>query len=453
MFRPSAFAAENRLIRSQSDPVPPLANAPSCDKSMRSLLAVGSLLLVAGSFRLWTPQDAFPRVPLFAWALNWSRSIDQLITWICLSAWLVVTALLVWPQLSQPHTRIAAALYAVLLGVLVTLDQHRLQPWGVHITICLLIVTAFEGRQLLTWLVAFNASIYVYSALSKFDAQFLHTVGQDFLSGLLGVWPGRVSLSEAGRFWLAALFPVGELVCGPGMIWHRSRRLAIALAISMHVTLIAILGPWCLNHSWGVLLWNGLFIGLNLLMWRQLKIANREGNFHFEWWSSAATTDAQVPRKPWQLFVATLTVFMLVVPLGERFGVVDHWMGWALYAPHSSRARIELLTGTAQRQPAVVQRYMLRDEGDFTTWEYLAIDRWSLEQLGVPTYPQQRFYVGVARAVAAAGDEFDVKVTLLDTASRWSGARKQRVLENRSELERVGEEYWFNTKPRFLRLQ
>ena len=414
---------------------------------MRSWLALGSLILVAGSWRLWTPQQLFPRVPLFSFASAWSDQWDYAITWICLALWLLATAVLAIPQASPKLARWAAACYSVLFVALVILDQHRLQPWGVHIAICLLIVTAFEARQLLSWLLAFTASIYIYSALSKFDAQFLHTVGQDFLQGLLRVWPGSfAALSDSGRFALAALFPMGELLCGLGLLWSRTRRLALAMAISMHATLIGILGPWGLAHSWGVLWWNVVFIGLNILMWRQLSEFRAITSFSFDFRGEKGSS---LGVAWWRVGVSVLCWAMCVIPLGERFGVVDHWLGWALYAPHSSRARIEVLAGSADQQPEMVRRFVLAQTEGIAAWDYVAVERWSLETLGVPVYPQQRFYVAVARAVGQSTDEYGVRVTLMGTASRWSGARSVRVLENRSELSQASERFWLNTEPRW----
>ncbi len=413
-------------------------------------MAIGSLLLVAGSWRLWTPQSLFPRIPLFSVALRWSEPVDQWLTWVCLGCWLLITAVLAIPKLPMNTARTAALLYALLFGLLVILDQHRLQPWGVHIAVCLLILTAFETQRMINWLVAFNASIYIYSALSKLDAQFLHTVGQDFLGGLLRVWPGALErLSQSARFWLAALFPIGELLCGLGLLWRPSRKVAWGMAIVMHATLIAILSPWGLSHSWGVLLWNALFIGLNILTWRTVNQMARGKSSEAQPPATQASRTDGWSLRCWRIGVTALCTAMLALPLGERLGLVDHWLGWALYAPHSSRARLELLSGAVERQTPVVQRYVQIDPVALNAWDYVAVERWSLQELGVPIYPQQRFYVGVALALARSNGQ-SLRVTLLDAADRWSGARKQRVLENEGELNRASTNYWFNTQPRWL---
>ncbi len=95
---------------------------------MRKWLAIGSLMLVAGSWLLWTPQQLFPRVPLLASALRWSEPVDQMLTWVGLVLWLIATAALVLPRLPVALARLCALFYLVLFAALVVLDQHRLQP-------------------------------------------------------------------------------------------------------------------------------------------------------------------------------------------------------------------------------------------------------------------------------------------------------------------------------------
>ena len=265
--------------------------------------------------------------------------------------------------------------------------------------------------------------------------------------GLLRLVPGRFeALSEASRLGLVAMFPTGELLCGLGLLWNRTRAVALVAAVCMHLTLIGILGPWNLNHSWGVLLWNVVFIGLDILMWRELT-RNEYKAEPFRWvWSDKSDSR---PTSKWQLGVGLLCVAMVVLPLGERVGLVDHWLGWALYAPHSSRARIEVLSNSRDAQPESVRRYLLSSDQSMEVWHSLAAERWSLETLGVPIVPQQRFYVAVAIAVAQPVDEFDVRVNLLGTANRWSGRRSTKMLEGRRALMQAKENYFFNTQPRW----
>src|SRR5690606_29386070 len=90
---------------------------------------------------------------------------------------------------------------------------------------------------------------------------FLHGLGQQFaatVAAWLGAsiedWPAAVRLAAAG------LFPVGELLTAAGLVFRRTRVAAIILAFVMHGGLLALLGPWGLDHRPGVLLWNVYFL-------------------------------------------------------------------------------------------------------------------------------------------------------------------------------------------------
>src|SRR5690606_19491010 len=105
-------------------------------------------------------------------------------------------------------------------------------------------------------LIALTLSIYTYSALGKFDQQFLHTVGPDLVAALLpwlerGAEPGGGVLSTA-----AVALPCAELGLAAMLALPRTRRLAGVAAIAMHSLLVLALGPLGLGHSYAVLAWN-----------------------------------------------------------------------------------------------------------------------------------------------------------------------------------------------------
>jgi hypothetical protein len=406
---------------------------------MQSALALGSLLLVAGTWLLWTPQHLFPRVPLWEPVARLPATFDSPFTWALLIAWLSVTAGLVILK-SRP----LAWCYAVLFSSLVVLDQHRLQPWGVHISLGLLLLTSLEIHRARQWLVYLTASIYIYSALSKFDAQFLHTVGQDFLYSLLNkLGLGTAKFTEFTRVCLASGFPLGELMCGVGLLWPVTRKVALVLAILMHALLLTILGPWGLNHSWGVLLWNALFIAQ--AGWLLLAQSKTSHNHETSAQGRGDPTHAALARPArWQL-VQWICVVMMIVPAGERVGIVDHWLGWALYAPHSSRAIIEVSESAVERLPVSLKPYL--SGSDALGRRRLSVDQWSLASLGVPVYPQQRFYVGVARALAGNLEEFEIHLVLQSAANRFTGRRQSTEVNSRSMLDAAADQYWLSTQP------
>ena len=140
------------------------------------------------------------------------------------------------------------------------------------------------------------------------------------------------------------------------------------------------------------------------------------------------------------------------MPCTERFGIWDHWPSWALYAPHSSRVVVEVAAPSVRRLPADLVALINRptpEADEMPVWVSIPIDAWSLQSLDTPIYPQSRFQLGVAQQVASVVDsEFQLRVTVLGTASRFSGRRQSTILEGNLEIANAGGNYWFNTIPR-----
>ena len=136
-------------------------------------------------------------------------------------------------------------------------DQHRLQPWAYQTAIYAVVIATLPPRLRSTFrLIAVAASVYIYSALGKFDYQFAYTVGQDFLETLMVPFDGLPEQWDRSVRESRVAIPSGELAIGIGLLIPTTRRLAASAVILMHAVLLAILGPWGLHHSAGVLIWN-----------------------------------------------------------------------------------------------------------------------------------------------------------------------------------------------------
>jgi len=140
------------------------------------------------------------------------------------------------------------------------------------------------------------------------------------------------------------------------------------------------------------------------------------------------------------------------LPITERSGLWDHWPSWALYAPHSSRVQVEVSAAAIERLPENLQKLVSLtsvDTDEMALWIRVPIDAWSLETLDTPVYPQARFQLGVAEAIAREVDsDFQVRIKLLGTASRLSGKRYQETFTSLQQLLRACSRYWLNTQPR-----
>jgi hypothetical protein len=426
----------------------------------RQSVAVAVIALLGATWRLWVPQQTFPQVPL-VW-ISWFGTDQRVIGWIQYAAlasmFLAAVGMAIpngWSNGVRPtwlRSILSRAAIGFPLGFLATvlIDQHRLQPWAVQFFALAILFDSYrrkgadsharsagpatDGLRLARTLVL---GIYFWSALGKIDSQFAYTVGSQMVATIAGwfaidAWTWDRDLLAS----VAVGLPVYEGLTAMFLFWKPARRIGVAMAVAMHGVLLAALGPWGLGHHSGVLLWN-LFCCVQaiLLFWPSVP-----GE------ALTASTSRLTPRRSHWL-PRGLIAAMLLLPIGERFGFYDHWLSWALYAPHSSRVTLTIPQGAIGRLPESLRDTMPRNpNSDF--FVTVPLDRWSLETLGVPIYPQSRFELGVAIAVVRrAGLDRDARLDVRGPSSRWSGLRETVTLNGLREMKMAGDRYLLNTRP------
>jgi len=397
----------------------------------RRVCADVGLLLFLVTWRLWTPQTVFPQIPFFAALTEVPRYID----WLAITA-VVVSLFLAGLSTRELIWRRAMIAFAVAATLLMLLNQHRFQPWAYQFVLFATIMAncrATVATQLMRWIVV---SIYVYSAISKLDYQFLHSLGPQFLSTLAGyVGVASVEWPVNLQVWLASLFPVGELIVGVGLLVPRTRRVAIFAAVGLHLLLLLILGPWGLSHQPGVLVWNLFFIAQAWMLF-----AERQAD------EEPATNDPR--RRVAERLCFLLTGIVIAFPASESLGYCDHWPAWELYSPRNSRVQVAIHASAVDRLPPEIQQHLSLASED-SAWRQLHIDRWSLDSLSVPVYPEDRFQIGVALALA---DRYElalaIHVTQQSASDRWTGERGELTFVGYEQLEATRQNFRINVKAR-----
>ncbi len=399
--------------------------------------AVFLLLLIAATYRLWTPQNLVPPVPL----VRLPDPLPAFFTWC--PVFFLVSALLAVACFPS-RLRFCWWIVAASLAAAFLLDQHRLQPWAyqsaIYATVFASVPDAVRSRRLLLPLAI---SVYLYSGLGKLDYQFAHSVGQDLINTAtrpLGGLPEAMGSTTRAK--IALLLPATELLIGFGLIFRRLRRPAGVLVIAMHVTLVVLLGPWGMNHSHGVLLWNLLLI---VQAW-MLFVRPVDGSSDVD---AKPTEDQRLQRQEhprrrnlFCLPAMALIAIALVAPLFERSGYWDHWLSWALYSPHSSRVDVEIHRSATDLLDRSIVPFLEPDR-DEDGWHKLSLSRWSLQTLGVPVYPQARYQLGLVCEVASRYQLGDaVRGRIGGVSDRWSGRRSVRFAIGRDELKEAKDEFW-----------
>ena len=157
----------------------------------------------------------------------------------------------------------------------------------------------------------------------------------------------------------------------------------------------------------------------------------------------AARAAKQVHRSgPGCRFAQGVVIIALVAPLFERSGYWDHWTSWSLYSPHTSRVEIELHHSAIDALPAIVRSF-LEEDADGDGWHELAIDRWSLEERAVPIYPQARYQLALAAAIANRNQLSDeIRARVKSVSDRWTGQRREQLMLGRGEIDEGLKMFW-----------
>ena len=421
------------------------------------LTAAVAVALVAVTWRLWIPQSRFPQVPLFAAAgrlpywVEWAAG-GTMVAGLCMAIAFAATS---------RGRRISLLWFVIATAVLLVIDQHRLQTWVWQFLLIAWVLSTTDERRavgLLQWLVV---SIYVYSALSKLDASFINGEGQQILSGLLrSVGLTSDEWSESARRLVTAGMPAGELAVAVGLCLRRTRRWALVAAVAMHTALFLALGPWGLRHKPGVLIWNVFFVLQDLMLF-----ARRSVMPIAEFWSLPVRrllfghrrTGPSSPRSEspasgrlhrWRTHAAEIVVVAaMLLPLLEPFGWFDQWPSWGLYASAPPRLAVFVRCSEVGDLPSAIVRHV-EAPPPLHSWCRLRIDRWSLDAVGAPLYPQNRFRVGVALAVAERYHLVSaIRVIVESSANRWTGRRTVRIFEGEADLREFADQFLLNARP------
>lgn len=369
---------------------------------------------------------------------GWLCEVPLVVDYTLLVTMLACSCVGVWRWRAESGQRILWATLLLLCIAMVCLNQHRLQAWFYHGLLFSLTFLIADPRSQLRWLQAIVISIYAYSALGKFDYQFLHTVGQDFLN-LVMSWFGLSTSQWAvqDRLLAASLMPISELLIAGLLCWHRSRRAAGSLACLFHVAL-AMLMLVELGHSWGVVLWNLQFAVQSILLFVMPSRLVQPGHVK------------KIDTINLSLAARALLLVAILMPVFERTGWWDHWPSWALYSPHSSRAEIQIAAHAKNDLPETLQPLLIYDDSVQTI--YVPLSQWSLQTLGVPIYPQARFQLGVALFLRnQAGKLQPMQVELRSAADRFTGERLTKRLSRSDDLATATRLFWINTRHREMK--
>lgn len=385
------------------------------------MLGVFGFLLFGFTIKLWLPPVDFPAVPM----LDLCRNVPGVVDWsLLVLVFLSFVGMVFLPNSSQ---RVCLVGFALTFVSTVLLNQHRLQPWAVHIAIIALFLSAKNQSGARRWLQFVAVSIYLYAGIAKLDYQFVHTLGSEFVDAIFGCFSVvKESRSETSVLVAAIALPCLEIAVGILLCIKQIRMFAFCFAVLFHVVLISLLSPLGLNHRPPVLIWNAFFIVWIVYLFWPLEQKT----------SGSDNSGIRSPGRSMPFWGTVSGIFVLGFPGTTNLGLCDHWLGWEVYAPRSSRVQVEIFNPPDELLPIMNDAFV-----DFA--------RYSLDELNVPIYPQQRFQIGIAIDILERyGLENQFRATLAEQSDRWTGTRDVLVVTEIDQLRAKAGTFRLNALPR-----
>ena len=286
---------------------------------------------------------------------------------------------------------IGISLIGILLVILIQ-DQMRWQPW-VYLYLLLLLPFLIQStdkniQPLLACLQWIVAGAYVWSGIHKFNPAFIDKTFAEMLHAL-GMNVSTGHWKETGY-----AIPFTEILIGVGLLIPTCRKIAVVLAILMHLFILFYLRPVVLNHNSVVYPWNiAMIIFVCLLFW------GVPGN----------------PLNPSPLrpnFLLALPLLLVwIFPALNFFGYWDHYLSFSLYSDKPSNYYIAVEKGEIDKIDKRFENYFANIPG-LQGGELIDVNKWSYSELNVPFYPEMRLFKKLSKTFCELGIDEDKLVFL-----------------------------------------
>jgi len=369
-------------------------------KVVLCLAFLAGLLL---SIKLWLTSRSYPLSPVFE-ALP---AVPFPFDYFLFVALLVLLILII--ILARPRRWIVT--FIILAGLLSLWDQSRWQPWFYQYTLMFAAMSFYswgqpnveEQEALLNTCRLIVIAIYFWSGIQKINFSFLHEIFPPLINPFLHLI-FRVKIAFPAL--LSIVVPVSEISIGIGLLTRKFRRISVLLALITHASILLLFIPFRRNDV--VWPWNMAMASFVFILFWQTKVLSFK--------------DILLAPKNHAHKIAV--ALFVVMPLFSFFNLWDSYLSSSLYSGNVAQAIIIMSEPVKNRLPAGVQHYCLRSSDGR---EVLIINKWSYEELNVPSYPEPRVFKNIARQICGyAENPSEVILKIYEKPNWLSGFREQR---------------------------
>lgn len=346
-------------------------------RMVKNIVALGLLMCVGTTWKLWTSNRLFPQVPFFDFGFSVPKPYDL----ILFGVFALSLLFLLFSRFKR-----AFIVCTILLSItLILLDQNRLQPWMFMFLLILLVLGFYNWRvdepknhtSIYTTLTIIIAATYFWSGVQKLNPNFMTHTWQWLIQPLQQfLTPAQSKIAYNLGFGV----PYVELLLGIGLLIPQFKKVVIPALIAMHLVIIVLLSPLFHNYNpvvWGwnlamILLIYTLFAGKVDTKFRQLSYL--------------------VEFKP----VFAIVIICFVLPSLNLFNKWDSYLSANLYSGNTAQVQIYLTEKAKNKLPYYIQLYTEKlNSGIYG----LNIKGWALGEIGVPGYPEPRVFNAIHKHI------------------------------------------------------
>jgi hypothetical protein len=339
---------------------------------------------IAFAKNLWLANRLYPLTPLI-------RIFQVIPVWgDYFLAPLLIFFLVMSAIASRPRKYLIVAL--ITIAILFLQDQGRIFPSFYEYSLLLFVLVwrvpdpSGEGNDaaILNACRLAIVCVYIWSGIQKMNPLFITNFSW-FLAPVTNTVPAVGALIPA----LVLVAPFLEVSLGLGLLFGKTRKVALAMALTMHASIFILIGPLRGNWNDSAWAWN---LGSALIV--------------FALFFKAENVPARAILFNRDLWVHQLVfLFFGFLPFLSLFNLWDSPLSFDVYSGNYFSGQIYVSEALRDQLPESIQRYVIGPAGMSTdATEPVNLISWSEDEFGANPYPVPRVFKSIASSLCAHAD-------------------------------------------------
>ncbi len=314
----------------------------------------------------------------------------------------MVTALLVFNFNSGK--KLFAAIFAIAASATIALDQTRLQPWLYLFSIMFLLAASLKYdnsskacSSVLNALRICLMGTYLFAGVQKLNISFCQIVVPSMLCKMIPDMPVQLGCA------IGIPLAIGESCLALLLAFPRTGKVGAYLAIVFHAVTL-----WLITQqNWNAVVWpwNISMMILVYLLFIRSKPSSTYSLF-----------------KPDSIQKIIAIVLFLALPVLNFYGRWDNYLSSALYSGNVPVLRVQLNEEDEALLPSSIRQAVDISDRNAPT---LIVERWALDELGIPAYPEVPSLEKLAEKIHQSG-KFSRSRIYIETYPRFFKGEKCR---------------------------